>query len=824
MSLILNEDTTILIQTQLRKYISKKRTAKLKERFELRQSALYELLETEKGYVQRLQLLDKLFAKPIQEYIQTELNIPFPQKKTLSLIIEENQSKKSDKKQKKKENENETNTDQIKKEKENENENEKEKNKGIKNNQKNTIKKEKEKEKEKEEEEEEEEKEKEKVEEIKKENENNNEKENINPDQNKDVNNKKQKKNPKKKPNNKSNKKKEKEKEKEKEEEIKKENENNKEKVNINPDQNKDKNANEQKKNKKKKNASNKKTNKKNNKNQKNKKKTQKKNRWKKIKMMNLNEYFQIFQNFEEIWEYHQSTILVSLLNSLNSGNPRIGKSFQQFKYLPKLYQDYCEGYEKAMVLLTKIRKKRSQLATFLHDQKRSSEAQNLDLTSYLILPVQRLPRYNLLLSEIFKHTNMQHPDYEDIYQATGYIERVAEEINEHLTILEQQRELHELQAKFSKFQIVKKNRRLVRSQAFDKVNPYGVIQRRHFFLFNDILIYAGKKFGKYKVKKTIIPHRCWIQDMPDYHKYKNAFLIIGRRKTLTVCALTQKKKDKWIKVMTEYLDSEIKKNPKLKNHRNKAKLPKKIMLEYSITLPLFKILKNLKPPEIGSYISTSIFGDLNIFSPVSKKKSPNVLVKSNSAFISPQPTNNNMMNNKIRRNSSLNIHNQMQKRKSVSMNVVISMRKGKSKPPTLPTKLHSKQKQIRMKRMTTFYSKKSSLSSKNLTLHSSLIKEEKNLNQTDKVDDAKDQKKSNNLEQIVRNDNTKESEKKRKESENKQQEIGNKQKEEQKINEKDGFHLNLENNKNIDIIGKTTINRDITKVEKKVNQNNQRK
>lgn len=35
-----------------------------------------------------------------------------------------------------------------------------------------------------------------------------------------------------------------------------------------------------------------------------------------------------------------------------------------------------------------------------------------LDIESYLIKPVQRLPKYVLLYKDLLKHTDKNHPDY----------------------------------------------------------------------------------------------------------------------------------------------------------------------------------------------------------------------------------------------------------------------------------------------------------------------------------------------------------------------------------------------------------------------------
>jgi hypothetical protein len=52
-------------------------------------------------------------------------------------------------------------------------------------------------------------------------------------------------------------------------------------------------------------------------------------------------------------------------------------------------------------------------------------------LDSFLIMPVQRIPRYILLLSELKKHTPSDHPDYPKITEAWTSMQEVANYVNE---------------------------------------------------------------------------------------------------------------------------------------------------------------------------------------------------------------------------------------------------------------------------------------------------------------------------------------------------------------------------------------------------------
>src|SRR5690349_12017086 len=61
----------------------------------------------------------------------------------------------------------------------------------------------------------------------------------------------------------------------------------------------------------------------------------------------------------------------------------------------------------------------------------RSNSQRSIDLESLLITPIQRVPRYVLLLSEVVKHTPATHPDQADLAKALQSMRRVADVINE---------------------------------------------------------------------------------------------------------------------------------------------------------------------------------------------------------------------------------------------------------------------------------------------------------------------------------------------------------------------------------------------------------
>ncbi|PIO73794.1 RhoGEF domain protein [Teladorsagia circumcincta] len=71
-----------------------------------------------------------------------------------------------------------------------------------------------------------------------------------------------------------------------------------------------------------------------------------------------------------------------------------------------------------------------------------------LDLDSLLISPIQRVPRYELLVKQLIKHTPTEHADHEVLLRAQRHIHNLAVAINQHKEANEQmEQRLREIEA-----------------------------------------------------------------------------------------------------------------------------------------------------------------------------------------------------------------------------------------------------------------------------------------------------------------------------------------------------------------------------------------
>ena len=256
---------------------------------------------------------------------------------------------------------------------------------------------------------------------------------------------------------------------------------------------------------------------------------------------------------------------------------PFLGSTLLHYSSYFRVYQSYLENYDDAIKTLVQLRSTNVALDVFLTWQEKC-EATSLD--SLLIMPVQRLPRYLLLLQEIIKIEEkliverQTHPGtlglfhhyplaYHDILTAREKISRIADAINSSLHVKESVQVVAHLQSLFendSKFvPFATPTRQLVKEGVLKKINEtrknafLGSSSTYHFFLFNDLFLYAEelRKLGgvvRYRMKYTIPLLDLTLLDGGDGGGKGNQLRLRneGSGKNLTVQCKSVEERDEW--------------------------------------------------------------------------------------------------------------------------------------------------------------------------------------------------------------------------------------------------------------------------------------
>eukprot|EP00727_Mastigamoeba_balamuthi_P004419 m51a1_g13976 putative pleckstrin domain-containing protein (983) ;mRNA; r:999259-1003482 len=212
-----------------------------------------------------------------------------------------------------------------------------------------------------------------------------------------------------------------------------------------------------------------------------------------------------LFSNVEVINTLHQKfmTRLSERVEAWGSESV-IGDLFQEAGWI-KLYKYYINNYDNALATLARVKDKYPEFRSHVEKIDHTDLVGGLPIESYLVVPVQRIPRYVLLLQEMLKATPADHPDVELLTAAIVTIKALADYINERKRVSENQDKLVETRSKWKKYKgdlLSNPDRLFLReipvSNGWSKVV---------LWLFNDIAVVTSSErslTGKYVFKYQI--------------------------------------------------------------------------------------------------------------------------------------------------------------------------------------------------------------------------------------------------------------------------------------------------------------------------------
>jgi len=143
-------------------------------------------------------------------------------------------------------------------------------------------------------------------------------------------------------------------------------------------------------------------------------------------------EISQIFGNLETVCA--SNTKLLSLFkNKIDNWNvdSTIGDVLLEGISLLSPHIDYVKNYSDSKVVLAACLKKSENFRKLLDIVRFMPASQNKTLNDLLIMPVQRVPRYRLILADLQKRTPANHPDFPFLAKSHDAISDLATTINE---------------------------------------------------------------------------------------------------------------------------------------------------------------------------------------------------------------------------------------------------------------------------------------------------------------------------------------------------------------------------------------------------------
>uniref|UniRef100_A0A4W4HN14 Rho guanine nucleotide exchange factor 17 n=1 Tax=Electrophorus electricus TaxID=8005 RepID=A0A4W4HN14_ELEEL len=205
----------------------------------------------------------------------------------------------------------------------------------------------------------------------------------------------------------------------------------------------------------------------------------------------------EMFYQIPEILEHHEH-FLEQVLTCVSDWHDRqtVGhlllQSFSK-EVLANIYSAYIDNFMNAKDAVRVAKEAKPAFMKFLEQSMRENKEKQA-LGDLMIKPVQRIPRYELLVKDLLKHTPEDHPDHPFLLDAQKNIKRLAERINKGRRNAEEvereTRVMQEIEAHIEGVEhILHPQRKFLRQEMVMEAKTVGGKKDRSLFLFSDLLI-----------------------------------------------------------------------------------------------------------------------------------------------------------------------------------------------------------------------------------------------------------------------------------------------------------------------------------------------
>ncbi|XP_061682759.1 rho guanine nucleotide exchange factor 17-like [Syngnathoides biaculeatus] len=205
----------------------------------------------------------------------------------------------------------------------------------------------------------------------------------------------------------------------------------------------------------------------------------------------------EMFYQIPEILEHHER-FLEQVDGCVNRWHDRqtVGdlliQSFSK-ETLANTYSAYIDNFLNAKDAVRIAKEAKPAFHKFLEQNMRENKEKQA-LGDLMIKPVQRIPRYELLVKDLLKHTPDDHPDHSFLLDAQRDIKRLAEKINKGRRSAEEAereaRVIQEIEAHIEGVEhILNPQRKFIRQEMVMEAKTVGGKKDRSLFLFSDLII-----------------------------------------------------------------------------------------------------------------------------------------------------------------------------------------------------------------------------------------------------------------------------------------------------------------------------------------------
>ncbi|XP_062924172.1 FYVE, RhoGEF and PH domain-containing protein 3-like isoform X1 [Mobula hypostoma] len=270
-----------------------------------------------------------------------------------------------------------------------------------------------------------------------------------------------------------------------------------------------------------------------------------------------------IFSNISSIYCFHDKFLLPGLKARITKEwdkNPRIGDILQKLAPFLKMYGEYVKNFDRAMDLVNSWMQRSSQFKSIIQDIQKQDVCGNLTLQHHMLEPVQRIPRYELLLKDYLKKLPEDSVDRKDAEKSLELISTAANHSNVAIRKMEKMNKLLEVYERLGgEADIVNPANELIKEGHIQKLSAKnGSAQDRYLFLFNNMVLYCVPKLRlmgqKFSVRERIDIAGMQVQEIVKTN-VMHTFTIMGKQRSLELQARTEEESKDWFQVINATIE-----------------------------------------------------------------------------------------------------------------------------------------------------------------------------------------------------------------------------------------------------------------------------
>ncbi|XP_033470733.1 FYVE, RhoGEF and PH domain-containing protein 4-like [Epinephelus lanceolatus] len=278
-----------------------------------------------------------------------------------------------------------------------------------------------------------------------------------------------------------------------------------------------------------------------------------------------------IFSNISSIYSFHNQFLLPDLENCISHWceSPGLGTVLLQHAPFLRMYADYVRNFEQAMELVRVWTERSSAFRNIIQEIQSQEVCGSLTLQHHMLEPVQRVPRYEMLLRDYLKKLPKDDPDYDLAHKSLQTISMAATHSNSAIQKAESLKRLLEIYEMVGEEEVVNPTNEFIREGRLLKLAARNTsAMERHLFLFNNFLLCCTPKFSlvgqRYTVRCRIGVDGMQVQQTTN-EDHLHTFQVSGKERTLELQTSSEQDRDEWIKVIQEAINVFQRKNETFK-------------------------------------------------------------------------------------------------------------------------------------------------------------------------------------------------------------------------------------------------------------------